>query len=54
MFAAMLEPHLAEAGADSTQVGLTFLIFGAIFMVSAPVAGFVSLRLNSYNKISYN
>ncbi len=42
MIASMLEPHLAEAGADPTQVGLTFLVFGAIFMVSTPLAGFVS------------
>jgi hypothetical protein len=43
MIASMLEPHLAEAGADPTQVGLTFLIFGAVFMVSTPLAGFVRI-----------
>ena len=45
MIASMLEPHLSEAGADSTQVGFTFLIFGAVFMVSAPLAGFLCDKL---------
>ena len=42
MIASMLEPHLAEAGASSSEVGLTFLIFGAVFMASTPISGFVS------------
>ena len=43
MIASMLEPHLAEAGATSSQVGLTFLIFGGVFMLSTPTAGYVNM-----------
>ena len=48
MIASMLQPHLEDAGADSTQTGLTFLIFGGIFMLSAPTAGFVSTRNDNF------
>ena len=51
MIESMLEPHLSEAGADSTQVGWTFLIFGAVFMVSAPFAGFVSQSILNLESI---
>ena len=42
MVESMLEPHLCEAGADITQVGITFLIFGGVYMVSSPFVGYVS------------
>ena len=37
----MLEPHLASTGATTNDVGITFLVLGAIFMVSTPLAGMV-------------
>jgi hypothetical protein len=37
----MLEPHLASTGATTNEVGITFLVLGAIFMVSTPLAGMV-------------
>ena len=43
MIEAMLEPHLkSAAGATQTQVGMSFLILGALYMVSTPLAGYVS------------
>ena len=42
MIVSMLEPHLVAAGADTNDVGITFLVFGATFMVSTPLAGLVS------------
>jgi predicted MFS family arabinose efflux permease len=41
MITSMLEPHLNEAGADTNQVGLTFLIFGGVYMACTPVVGYV-------------
>ena len=41
MVEAMLEPHLKDAGATQTQVGLSFLISGALYMCTTPVAGYV-------------
>ena len=42
MIVSMLEPRLVAAGADTNDVGITFLVFGATFMVSTPLAGLVS------------
>ena len=42
MIESMLEPHLIEAGANHNQVGLAFFISGLVFMVSAPIIGYVS------------
>jgi hypothetical protein len=41
MVTSMLEPHLASTGATTNEVGITFLVLGAIFMVSTPLAGMV-------------
>merc|ERR1719210_1337441 len=41
MVEAMLEPHLKDAGATQTQVGLSFLISGALYMCTTPVAGYI-------------
>ena len=41
MITSMLEPHLASTGATTNDVGMTFLVLGAIFMVSTPLAGMV-------------
>ncbi len=45
MITSMLEPHLKEAGANTNQVGVTFLIFGAVYMACTPIVGFVSATL---------
>ena len=42
MIESMLEPHLKDAGATQSQVGLTFLILGGVYMVTTPISGFVS------------
>ena len=49
MIESMLEPHLRSAGATQSQVGITFLILGGVYMVTTPIAGYVSL--NSEEKI---
>ena len=54
MIEAMLEPHLKrQANASQTDVGVTFLIIGGVYMFSCPGCGFVSIVLlsisNSYN-----
>ena len=41
----MLEPHLAEIGADAGTVSITFLLFGLVFAVSTPITGIVSFKL---------
>ncbi len=45
MITSMLEPHLKEAGANTNQVGITFLIFGAVYMACTPCVGFVSVEI---------
>ena len=43
MITSMLEPHLkAKVGASQGDVGLTFLISGAVYMISSPIGGLVS------------
>ncbi len=43
MIDSMLEPHLKNgAGATQLQTGITFLIYGGTYMVTAPLAGYVS------------
>lgn len=44
MVESMLEPHLKEAGATQSQVGLTFLILGGVYMATTPIAGYVTLN----------
>ena len=39
---AMLEPHLAEIGADNRTISITFLLFGLVFALSTPITGIVS------------
>ena len=56
MVEAMLEPHLKDAGATQTQVGLSFLITGALYMCTTPVAGYVNSHsflstLSLYNQL---
>jgi len=49
MIESMLEPHLkSKAGASQTDVGLTFLIIGGVYMFSSPVCGFVSMMISSF------
>ena len=43
MIESMLEPHLRSTGATQSQVGITFLILGGVYMVTTPIAGYVSL-----------
>ena len=42
---AMLEPHLAEIGADNRTISITFLLFGLVFALSTPITGIVSSNL---------
>ena len=43
MIESMLEPHLKDAaGATQTDVGLTFLILGGVYMATTPITGYVS------------
>ena len=43
MIESMLEPHLKDAaGATQTEVGLTFLILGGVYMATTPITGYVS------------
>ena len=40
----MMEPYLErKASASQYDVGMTFLIFGGVYMISAPIGGLVSL-----------
>ena len=42
MIESMLEPHLKDsAGANQTEVGLTFLILGGVYMATTPITGYV-------------
>ena len=53
MLESMLEPHLIAAGANRTQIGLSFLILGAVYMLATPFGGLVSLfqRIAMFVKI---
>lgn len=45
MIESMLEPHLKDsAGANQTQVGLTFLILGGVYMATTPITGYVRIQ----------
>ena len=44
MITAMMEPHLKAVGATQSEVGVSFLIFGACFAISSPLAGLVKLQ----------
>ena len=44
----MLEPHIRSIGATQFQVGLTFAIYGGIYVVSALLSGYVR---NNFTKI---
>ena len=39
---------MAEIGADSGTVSITFLLFGLVFAVSTPITGIVSFPWRSY------
>ena len=45
LITSMLQPYLSKIGANSTQVGNTFLIYGIIYMLASPIAGYVSKSL---------
>ena len=45
MIESMLEPHLKDsAGANQTEVGLTFLILGGVYMATTPITGYVRIH----------
>ena len=46
MIESMLEPHLKrKAGASQSDVGITFLILGGVYMISSPIGGLVSIDI---------
>ena len=46
MIESMLEPHLkGKANATQGDVGITFFILGAVYMVSCPIGGWVSFYI---------
>ena len=49
MIESMLEPHLKrKAGADQTDVGVTFFILGAVYIFSSLIGGLVSSLVITY------
>ena len=43
MIEAMLEPHmLAKANSTQLQVGETFMLYGLVYSIACPIAGYVS------------
>ena len=44
----MLEPHLRSIEASNYQVGLTFAIYGGVYVISSPIAGYVRLFYNTF------
>ena len=49
MIESMLEPHLKrKAGASQSDVGITFLILGGVYMISSPIGGLVSMGIFNY------
>ena len=49
MIESMLEPHLTrKADADQTDVGVTFLILGAVYIFSSLIGGLVSSLVITY------
>ena len=55
MIESMLEPHLKQnAGATQTDVGIAFLIYGGVYMISSPIAGLVCMiNLTSSRNSNY-
>ena len=45
MIVSMITPFLkTNVGASQYDVGLTFLIFGGVYMIGSPIGGLVSLQ----------
>ena len=55
MIESMLEPHLKrKAGASQSDVGITFLILGGVYMISSPIGGLVRIQiLNFFKYLDY-
>ena len=52
MIESMLEPHLKrKAGASQSDVGITFLILGGVYMISSPIGGLVSMGIFKYFQV---
>ena len=52
MIESMLEPHLKrKAGASQSDVGITFLILGGVYMISSPIGGLVSMGISNYFQV---
>ena len=52
MIESMLEPHLKrKAGASQSDVGITFLILGGVYMISSPIGGLVSRGIFNYLQV---
>ena len=52
MIESMLEPHLKrKAGASQSDVGITFLILGGVYMISSPIGGLVSMGIFNYFQV---
>ena len=52
MIEAMLEPHLKrKAYASQAEVGISFFILGAVYMVISPIVGLVSSHV--YSRIPF-
>ena len=51
MIESMLEPHLKrKAGASQSDVGITFLILGGVYMISSPIGGLVRIQILNFFK----
>jgi len=48
----MLEPHIRSIGATQFQVGLTFAIYGGIYVVSALLSGYICDRVKYPTSVS--
>ena len=44
MLESMLEPHLKNAGAGTTDTGITFLVFGCTYMIGNFFFGVVNFQ----------
>ena len=52
MIESMLEPHLKrKAGASQSDVGITFLILGGVYMISSPIGGLVSIDILNFVQV---
>ena len=50
----MISPQLIKIGATQTQIGTSFFIYGAVYLTSTPLAGYVGITIKRFDTLHNN